>query len=150
MWSQQSNFSWQAPIPGNLAPQFHDHSCFYPHQQYQEEPPSPKQSTLEETMAALKEASARLDKSMSAFLSQAEEDRQSLERTNNSNMQSFERMDAHFKQIMDILQEEKCQGQLAANHNEYYMEDECTYYHEQAVKLRSDEVVENQMDERKE
>jgi hypothetical protein len=95
MWSQQSNFSWQAPIPGNLAPQFHNHSCFYPHQQYQEEPPSPKQSTLEETMAALKDASARLEKSMSAFLSQAEEDRQSLERTNNSNMQSFETMDAH-------------------------------------------------------
>jgi phosphatidylserine/phosphatidylglycerophosphate/cardiolipin synthase-like enzyme len=78
-------------------------------------------------MAALKKASARLDKMMSAFLSQAEEDRQSLERTNNSNMQSFERMDAHFKQIMDILKEEKCQGQLVANSNEYYMEKECTY-----------------------
>ena len=46
-------------------------------------------------------------------------------------MQSVEMMDAHFKQIMDILKEEKCQGQLVANPNEYYMEDECTYYHEQ-------------------
>jgi hypothetical protein len=101
-------------------------------------------------MAALKKASARLDKMMSTFLSQAEEDRQSLERTNNSNMQSFERMDAHFKQIMDILKEEKCQGQLVDNSNEYYMEKECTYYHEQVVTLRSEEVVANQVDERKE
>jgi hypothetical protein len=30
------------------------------------------------------------------------------------------------------------------------MEDECTYYHEQAITLRSEEVVEIQVDERKE
>jgi hypothetical protein len=59
-------------------------------------------------------------------------------------------MDAHFKQISDILKEEECQGQLVTNSNEYYMEDECTYYHEQAITLRSEEVVENQVDERKE
>jgi hypothetical protein len=51
---------------------------------------------------------------------------------------------------MDILKEEKCQGQLVANPNEYYMEDECTYSHEQAVTLKSEEVVENQVDEKKE
>jgi hypothetical protein len=51
---------------------------------------------------------------------------------------------------MDILKEEKCQGQLVANPNEYYMEDECTYYHEQAITLRSEEVIEIQVDERKE
>jgi hypothetical protein len=59
-------------------------------------------------------------------------------------------INAHFKQILDILKEEECQGQLVANPNEYYMEDECTYYDEQAVTLRSEEVVENQMDEREE
>ena len=37
-----------------------------------------------------------------------------------------------------------------ANPNEYYIEDECTYYHEQAISLRSEEVVENQENERKE
>ena len=37
-----------------------------------------------------------------------------------------------------------------ATPNGYYMEDECTYYHEQAVTLRSEEVVKNQVDERKE
>jgi hypothetical protein len=37
-----------------------------------------------------------------------------------------------------------------ANPNEYYMEDECTSYHDQDVTLRSEEVVENQVDERKE
>jgi hypothetical protein len=56
----------------------------------------------------------------------------------------------HFKQIIDILQEEMCQGQLVANPNEYYMEDECIYYHEQAITLRSEEAVANQVGERKE
>ena len=51
---------------------------------------------------------------------------------------------------MDILKEEKYQSQLVANPNEYYMEDECTYSHEPAVTLWSEEVVENQVDERKE
>ena len=90
----------------------------------------------------------------------------------------------HNQKAMDILKEEKCQGQLVANPNEYYMEDECTYYHKettttprneetveenlcelsledplgerfdqfcvQAVTLRSEEVVANRVDERKE
>jgi hypothetical protein len=67
---------------------------------------------------------ARLDRTMPTFLSEAEEDRQTFKRINNSITQSYEKMDAHFKQIMDILKEEKCQGQLVANPNEYYMEDE--------------------------
>jgi hypothetical protein len=81
-WSQQSNLSWQAQFLGNLAPQFHDHSYSYPYQQYQEEPPSPIMVTLKETMATSEEimaastkASARLERTMSAFLSEAEEDR---------------------------------------------------------------------------
>jgi hypothetical protein len=86
---------------------------------------------LEEIMAASAEASARLQRTMSAFLIQAEEDTQEFERMNNSIMQSYEKIDAHFEQIMDILKEEECQGQLVANPNEYYMEDEYTYYHEQ-------------------
>jgi hypothetical protein len=53
---------------------------------------------------------ARLDRTMSTFLTEAEEDRQTFKRINNSIMQSYEKMDAHFKQIMDILKEEKCQG----------------------------------------
>ena len=41
---------------------------------------------------------------------------------------------------MDILKEEKCQGQLVANPNEYYMEDECTYYyHEQTTTTHGNE-----------
>jgi hypothetical protein len=87
---------------------------------------------------------------MSAYLSQAEEDKRSFEGMKNSLIQSFEKMDTHFKQISDILKEEECQGQLVANPNEYYMEDECTYYHEQVVTLRSEEVIENQVGERKE
>jgi hypothetical protein len=52
---------------------------------------------LEETMAAIKEASARLERTMSSFHSEVEEDRQEFARTNNSIMQSSEKMDAHFK-----------------------------------------------------
>ena len=78
----------------------YDHSYSSPHQQYQEPPPSPKISGLEEAMA-------RLDKKMSAFLSQAEEDRQEFSRIRNFITQLSEKMDAHFKKIMDILKEEK-------------------------------------------
>jgi hypothetical protein len=94
-------------------------------------------------MATIEETSARLDKTMPAFLSEAEEDRKTFERINNSITQSSEKMDAHFKQILDILKEEKCQGQLLANPNEYYMENECTYYHEQTTIIpRNEETVE--------
>jgi hypothetical protein len=65
---------------------------------------------LKETMATLEEVSARLNIMMSTFLSEVEEDRQTFKRINNSITQSYEKMDAHFKQIMDILKEEKCQG----------------------------------------
>jgi hypothetical protein len=65
---------------------------------------------LEEIMATSAEARARLQRTMSAFLIQAEEDRQEFERMNNSIMQSYEKIDAHFEQIMDILKEEECQG----------------------------------------
>jgi hypothetical protein len=86
---------------------------------------------------------ARLDKMMSTFLSEAEEDRQTFKRINNSITQSYKKMDAHFKQIMDILKEEKCQGQLVANPNEYYKEDEYTYYLEQTTTTpRNEETVE--------
>jgi hypothetical protein len=103
----------QAQFLGNLALQFHDHSYSYPYQQYQEEPPSPILAALKETMAASEEimaasaeASARLERTMLAFLSKAEEDRQEFVRINNSITQSYEKMDAHFKQMMDILKEE--------------------------------------------
>jgi hypothetical protein len=45
----------------------YDYSYSSPHQQYQEEPPSPKRSALEEAMAAL-------DRMMSDYRSKAEED----------------------------------------------------------------------------
>ena len=49
----------------------YDHSYSSPHQQYQEEPPSPRSPTLEETMVAIEEV-------MSALHSKAKEDRQEL------------------------------------------------------------------------
>jgi hypothetical protein len=44
---------------------------------------------------------------MSAFCRQAEESKRSFERIENSRMQSFERMEAHLKKILDILKEEE-------------------------------------------
>jgi hypothetical protein len=45
--------------------------------------------------------------------------------------------------MMDILKEEKYQGQLMENPNEYYMENECIYYHEQTTTTpRNEENVE--------
>jgi hypothetical protein len=86
---------------------------------------------------------ARIDRMMLARHSEAEEDRQEFARINNSITQSYEKMDAHFKQMMDILKEEKCQGQLVANPDKYYMEDECTYYHEQTTTTpRNEETIE--------
>ena len=67
-WSQRSNLSWQAQFPGNPALQFHDHSYSYPHKKCHEEPPSLKRFALEKAMAAL-------DRTMSAYLSQVEEDK---------------------------------------------------------------------------
>jgi phage protein D len=78
----------------------YDHSYSSPHQQHQEEPPSPKRSALEEAMA-------RLERTMLAFLSEAKENRQKFARINNSITQSYEKMDAHFKQMMDIPQRRK-------------------------------------------
>jgi hypothetical protein len=91
--------------------------------------------------------------------------------------QFFEEMRALRNKQADILKEEECQGQLVANPNEYYMEDEYTYYHEQKTTTPGNEenveenfckpsledpleerfdqvceraVIENQVDERKE
>jgi hypothetical protein len=88
----------------------------------------------EEEEAYQEESSSIYDHSYSSpHHSEVEEDIQEFARINNSIIQSYEKMDAHFKQMMDILKEEECQGQLVANPNEYYMEDEYTYYHEQTT-----------------
>jgi hypothetical protein len=132
----------------------------------------------EEEEAYQEESSSIYDHSYSSpHHSEVEKDIQEFARINNSIIQSYEKMDAHFKQMMDILKEEECQGQLVANPNEYYMEDEYTYYHEQTTTTLGNEenveenfcepsledplgehfdqfcehaVVENEVDERKE
>ena len=87
--------------------------------------------------------SARLERMMAELRSEAKGDREEFARIRNSVTQSSEKMDAHFKQIMDILKEEKCQGQLVANPNEYYMENECIYYHEETTTTpRNEETIE--------
>jgi hypothetical protein len=99
----------------------------------------------EEEEAYQEESSSIYDHSYSSpHHSEVEEDIQEFARINKSIIQSYEKMDAHFKQMMDILKEEECQGQLVANPNEYYMEDEYTYYHEQTTTtLGTEENVED-------
>jgi hypothetical protein len=62
-------------------------------------------------------------------------------------------MEADCKQIFNHLKrerEEDLQSQLVSNPNGYYVEDWSSSYHEQAITmLRSEEVVENQEEERK-
>jgi hypothetical protein len=135
----------------------YDHSYSSPHQQYQAEPPPPEVSEeLLETIRVLIK---------------------NTEQMTQNTRQAVEEMRAHHNQQADIPKEEKCQGQLVANPNEYYMENEYIYYHKQtATTPRNEEnveenfcepsledplgehfdqfyqqvVVENQVDERKE
>jgi hypothetical protein len=94
----------------------YDHSYSSPHQQYQVEPPPLEVS--EELLETIREM------------------------TKNT-QQFFEEMRALRNKQADILKEEECQGQLVANPNEYYMEDEYTYYHEQTTTtLGNEENVE--------
>jgi hypothetical protein len=59
-------------------------------------------------------------------------------------------IEVHFKQILEILKE-ALQDQLVAIPKGQYMEDECTFYCEQAITpLRGKEVIEDQVEERKE
>jgi hypothetical protein len=128
-WSQQSNTSWQAQNPGIQAQQFHglqhqsyqqfyDHPYFCqsaPQQQYQAKPPPPEVS--EELLETIREM------------------------TKNT-QQFFEEMRALRNKQADILKEKECQGQLVANPNEYYMEEECTYYRKQTTTIpRNEEIV---------
>jgi GTP1/Obg family GTP-binding protein len=61
---------------------------------------------------AIEEASSILKEEMSAYLSQMEKSKRSLERIENSRKQSFERLEVHLKQISDTLkeEEEECQS----------------------------------------
>jgi GTP1/Obg family GTP-binding protein len=61
---------------------------------------------------AIEEASSTLKEVMSAYLSQMEKSKRSLERIDNSRKQSFERLEVHLKQISDTLkeEEEECQS----------------------------------------
>jgi hypothetical protein len=134
----------------------YDHSYSSPHQQYQAEPPPPEVSEeLLETIRVLIK---------------------NTEQMTHNTRQAVEEMRALRNKQAD-LKEEECQGQLVANPNEYYMEDEYTYYHEQTTTTPWNEetvednfcephledplgehfdqfceqaVVENQVDERKE
>jgi hypothetical protein len=90
----------------------YDHSYSSPHQQYQVEPPPPEVSEeLLETIRVLIK---------------------NTEQMTHNTRQAVEEMRALRNKQAD-LKEEECQGLLVANHNEYYMEDEYTYYHEQTT-----------------
>ena len=68
---------------------------------------------------------------------------QNTEQMTQNTQQFIEEMRAHRNQQVYILKEEECQGQLVKNPNEYYMEDEDTYYHEQTTTTpRNGEIVE--------
>jgi hypothetical protein len=66
-----------------------------------------------------------------------EESKRSLERMENSHKQSFERMEAHLKRILDILkeeeeeeEEEECQSESVTTPHGYNVEEEDICYRE--------------------
>jgi hypothetical protein len=76
-----------------------------------------------------------------------------LTQTINSHSQSIARLEAQVELIVDIIswEEEELQSQPVANPDEDYMVDESTSCHKQAITtMRSGEVVENHVEERKE
>jgi hypothetical protein len=91
----------------------YDHSYSSPHQQYQTEPPP-------------LEVSEELLETIKVLIKNTEQMTQNTR-------QAVEEMRAHHNQQANIPKEEKCQGQLVANPNEYYIEDEYTYYHKQTT-----------------
>jgi hypothetical protein len=160
-WSNQSNFSWQAQDHGMYAPQDHElHHQSYSqfndqsyYSQYQETPQqqyeaaSPPQYDLnfdERILNLLGEMNGRLDELNDKF--------GKMTQTINSQSQSIASLEAQAELIADILdrEEEELQSQPVANPNEHYMVYESTYPEQAITTLRSEEVVENHVEERKE
>jgi hypothetical protein len=75
-----------------------------------------------------------------------------MNQTINSHSQSIASLEAQAELIADILdrEEEEFQSQPVANPNEHYMVDESTFPEQAITTLRSEEVVENHVEERKE
>jgi hypothetical protein len=75
-----------------------------------------------------------------------------MARTINSHSQSIASLEAQAELLADILdrEEEELQSQPVANPSEHYMVYESTYPEQASTTLRSEEVVENHVEERKE
>jgi hypothetical protein len=167
-WSNQSNFSWQAQDHGMYAPQghelhhqsysqFHDQSYYSqyqetPQQQYEAASPPQYDSNFDERILnLLGEITGKLGE-MDGKLDKLNDKFGEMTQTINSHSQSIASLEAQAELIADILdrEEEELQGQPVANPNEHYMVYESTYPEQAITTLRSEEVVENHMEERKE
>jgi uncharacterized protein YPO0396 len=167
-WSNQSNFSWQAQDHGMYDPQghelhhqsysqFHDQSYYSqyqetPQQQYEAASPPQYDSNFDERILnLLGEITGRLGK-MDDKLDKLNDKFGEMTQTINYHSQSIASLEAQAELIADILdrEEEELQGQPVANPNEHYMVYESTYPEQAITTLRSEEVVENHMEKRKE
>jgi hypothetical protein len=167
-WSNQSNFSWQAQDHGMYAPQdhelhhqsysqFNDQSYYSqyqetPQQQYEAASPPQYDSNFDERILnLLGEMNGRIgaiDGRIGAIDGKFDE----MARTINSHSQSIASLEAQAELLADILdrEEEELQSQPVANPSEHYMVYESTYPEQASTTLRSEEVVENHVEERKE
>jgi hypothetical protein len=174
-WSNQSNFSWQAQDHGMYAPQghelhhqsyslFNDQSYYSqyqetPQQQYQATPPPQYDSNFEdrvlqmigEMTGEIGEMTGKIGE-MNGMLDELNDKFGEMTQTINSHSQSIASLEAQAELIADILdrEEEELQSQPVSNPNEHYMVDESTYPEQAITTLRSGEVVETQVEERKE
>ena len=119
-------------------------------QQYQEEPPPLSKFDFQNKMLNLLSETNQIMKSQQEMMKSQQE-------LVYYTPQFFIKIDAkistYIEQIINILnrEEKELQSQPVANPNRHYMEDESTSYHEQAITtLKSEKVVENHMEERKE
>jgi hypothetical protein len=167
-WSNQSNFSWQAQDHGMYAPQdhelhhqsysqFNDQSYYSqyqetPQQQYEAASPPQYDSNFDEQILnLLGEMSGQIGE-MNSRLDELNDKFGKITQTINSQSQSIASLEAQAELIADILdrEEEELQSQPVANPSEHYMVYESTYPEQASTILRSEEVVENHVEERKE
>jgi hypothetical protein len=168
-WSNQSNLSWEAQDHGKYTPQGHElHHQSYsqfndqsyshqyqetPQQQYQEESPPWSDPNFEDRMLKMmNDMSDRMVGKVTNMLGELTDKVGHLAQTVNLHSQSIVKLEAQAELTTDILdrEEEEFQSQLVSNPNEHYMVDESTYLEQAITTLRSGEVVETQVEERKE
>jgi hypothetical protein len=129
-------------------PQFNDQSYSpqyqaTPQQQSEAEPPPPMSSDFQDQMLKFMSKMDQIIDSQNQIMKSQQE---------KYTPQFFNKIEAHFEQIMNHLnrEEEEFQNQPKTNLDGHYMVDESTSYHEQSITtMKNGEVIETHVEELK-